>query len=80
MDIFHRYVLFYDGHPDRGGKVISFNIAQGLAKGDNYAWTEWVPREPGTHQLYVRVLEDPDDRVPRNNIDMLKVVVVPSNK
>ena len=45
-------VLFFDGKPREGGKLIGLEIGRGLRQGDNYAWAHWTPQTPGVHELH----------------------------
>lgn len=69
-DVAYRHVLFYDND-----ELVSAKMIHGLNNGETHVWTDWMPREAGTHNLQVRILENPDDPSPGNNTDTLSVTV-----
>lgn len=54
-----RLILFYDGNPKEGGKAVASRVLHGVAEGDNYHWVDWVPKETGTHEIWLQALQAP---------------------
>ena len=73
---FHR-VLIYDGHPDAGGTVIAGRTVRSLGEHGIVATANWVPRTPGMHHIYARLIERADDPQQGNAHATLAVTVAP---
>jgi hypothetical protein len=70
----HTHLVVFSDGPLENGKVIAIKTV-GLMNGDNYVWTDWIPRETGEREIYVHFDEDPEEETKGDAWDSLKVVV-----
>lgn len=71
----YAHVLLYDGDPAQGGKLIADKIMHSGDPDGAHAWVDWIPKQPGRHELFARVLKDRDDPVTDNGVDTMVVMV-----
>jgi len=71
------HLFVYDGDPDRGGQLIASKIVHSGNQNGASVWVEWIPRRPGRHTLYAKVIEKFGDPEPGNHTATLSVVVRP---
>ncbi|GEM_PF-6798548 len=68
-------VAFYDGNPEDGGEVIAYDVLSSLGPGETEpVVTYFIPsieaiqfpwyREGGPHEIYVKILTNPDESMP----------------
>lgn len=71
------HLLVYDAHPEKGGKVIAAKLVHsGDTKGAS-VWFDWIPTRLGRQELYAKVVEKFDDPKKGNNVDTIRVNIVP---
>jgi hypothetical protein len=69
------HLQLYDGHPQKGGRLLADKLAFTGNPDGSYVWVEWTPTKLGLHRLYAKLLESSTDTNIGNATDDLMVMV-----
>jgi len=70
-------VAFFDGDPEKGGRLVASSLMRGTVEGVNHAHARWRPDRSGTRRLVARVMGTASDPSGRKTSLERPLLVVP---